>query len=236
MTGKQRVTGGNIANYDSAWSRSHYGAVVRGLFPAEEALIRDYFPAPPAHVLDLGCGAARTTVVLQERGYRVVGVDLSSGLLAEAHAMHPNLRLARGDATQLSFADERFDCIYPRESRVACLVETWRVLRRGGVFLISSHNAVGALLSGGYFYLRGHWNALHWMAQQRGNPYLREWYWRYDDPGGPQHLYSAPPSHTADDARRAGFEVLEIRGATGERDLGRITRHQQHVHFVLRKP
>jgi hypothetical protein len=110
------------------------------------------------------------------------------------------------------------------------------VLEPGGIFLFSSHNAVGALFSGGYFYLRGYLNAAKWITRQFGNRVWREWYWRYEDPGGPQHLYSGPPSRTIAQAASVGFEVIAVRGSSGQRDLGAITRHEQHVHFVARKP
>lgn len=34
-----------------------------------------WLPAPPAEVLDVGCGYGRSTRVLRERGYRALGVD-----------------------------------------------------------------------------------------------------------------------------------------------------------------
>jgi SAM-dependent methyltransferase len=37
-----------------------------------------------SHVLDIGCGTGRHAIELARRGYRVTGVDISSGMLAEA--------------------------------------------------------------------------------------------------------------------------------------------------------
>jgi SAM-dependent methyltransferase len=239
------LTARNLENYDSAWSVEQYGDRLEGLFPIEALLWDEYLPRP-VQVLDLGCGAGRTTIELHRRGHRVIGLDLSERLLARGRRQHPDLDLRMMDATALVFADRTFDaalfsyngidCIYPVAGRVRCLEEVFRVLVPGGVFLLSSHNAIGAIFSGGYFYPRGYLNAAAWIWRQRRNLVRREWYWAYDDPGGTQHLYSAPPDRTVAQARAAGFEVVKVIGATGETDPGRIRRRQQHVHFVLRRP
>lgn len=56
---------------------------------------------PAGSVLDCGCGFADLYDFLRARGWNgtYVGVDISSGLLAEARTRHPELRLIEADAT-----------------------------------------------------------------------------------------------------------------------------------------
>jgi SAM-dependent methyltransferase len=128
-----------------------YFAGMEGLQPCEEVMFRRWIKRGAA-VLDLGVGAGRTTGPLSRSAERYVGVDYSQGMVDACRARYPALELRRADATDLSaFGDAQFDavvfsfngidCIRDDEDRARCLREAARVLREGGVFVLSSHNA-----------------------------------------------------------------------------------------------
>jgi SAM-dependent methyltransferase len=65
-------------------------------------LLRARLPAPPADVVDLGCGTGSLAVLLAEAGHRVAGLDLSApmvaGAEAKARAAGVDAAFRRGDA------------------------------------------------------------------------------------------------------------------------------------------
>lgn len=92
------------AGYED-WYESPWGRLADEL---ETALILELLAplAPPATVLDAGCGTGHFAAVLAERGYRVVGVDPAAPMLARARQRVP---VARADGLRLPFANASFD-------------------------------------------------------------------------------------------------------------------------------
>jgi SAM-dependent methyltransferase len=58
-------------------------------------------PAAPVTVLDAGCGTGRVAIRLADLGYRVVGVDVDTSMLAEARWARPDLPWLTADLAAL---------------------------------------------------------------------------------------------------------------------------------------
>jgi demethylmenaquinone methyltransferase/2-methoxy-6-polyprenyl-1,4-benzoquinol methylase len=86
-------------------------------------------------VLDLACGTGDLSRLAAKQGYRVIGADLSAGMLAANHTAQP---LVEADCSTLPFPDAAFDglvCGYALRNftdLAVALAETARVLRPGG--------------------------------------------------------------------------------------------------------
>jgi SAM-dependent methyltransferase len=75
----------------------------------EAAFVAD-LQAPPARVLDAGCGTGRVAVRLAALGYDVVGVDVDESMLDVARAEAPGLDWRLGDLATFDL-QETFDVV-----------------------------------------------------------------------------------------------------------------------------
>jgi len=92
----------NASDYTDHFAFVHqYGEDVMELIDA----------APGSFVVDLGCGNGALSERLNEKGYRVLGVDASGDMLKKAESLHPGIPFVEGDATEFSLK-EKADVIF----------------------------------------------------------------------------------------------------------------------------
>jgi ubiquinone/menaquinone biosynthesis C-methylase UbiE len=144
----------NLNVYDQPDVASFYAAMT--FISPCEALVFDRYIRPGTAILDVGVGGGRTTAYLAPRASRYVGVDYAEEMIRVCQSRFPDLEFRRADASDLSyFSDGSFDVILmayngidslPPEARVRFFQESFRVLRRGGVFIFSAHNVRAILV------------------------------------------------------------------------------------------
>jgi len=109
---------------------------------------------PDALVLDLACGTGDLTRLALRSGYRVIGADLSRGML---DANRTGVPLVHADCSTLPFPDGAFDglvCGYALRNftdLAGALAETARVIRPGGRLALLEVDAPSSpVLKAGY--------------------------------------------------------------------------------------
>lgn len=98
-------------------------------------------------ICDLGCGPGQIARYLHRQGVETLGVDLSPKMVAEAQRLNPEIHFHQGDMLFLPDADNAwggiaaFYCIIhiPREQVLEALREMRRVLKPGGILLVTFH-------------------------------------------------------------------------------------------------
>ena len=100
-------------------------------------------------VLCIGCGAGEECEHLKFLGAKkVIGIDISKGLINIAKTSYPDLEFHVMDMEKLNFPDNFFDFIY--SSLTIHYVKDWtktlrgvhKILKASGVFLFSTHHPV----------------------------------------------------------------------------------------------
>ena len=117
-----------------------------------DAFVRLAGVAPPAHVLDVGCGSGTFTGLLLARGYRMSGIDISSKMIALARHKFADIAFHEGDAENLPFGNNEFDALllsgllhhFPDQRRLAA--EVFRVLKPGGRFVAFDPNRMNPFM------------------------------------------------------------------------------------------
>ena len=114
----------------------------RQLLDRFAASVRDVGPA-----CDLGCGPGHVARYLREHGVQVCGVDISAELVERAHRLTLGIEFRQGNMMALDVPDGTWAGVaafysiihIPRDDMARALSELRRVLRPGGLLLLSFH-------------------------------------------------------------------------------------------------
>lgn len=122
------------------YRRSRAGHLARHLRRAVGGHLR-----PGGRVLEAGCGPGQFSVAMAARGFTAEAVDWAPRTVARLRAAAPQVRAWQGDVRRLDVPDGHYDGVYSpgvcehfAEGPHEVLRETLRVLRPGGVALVST--------------------------------------------------------------------------------------------------
>jgi len=136
----------------AGWAGGQYERGLAGMTDTLGRLKHErHLPAPPARMLELGCGNSLSSYLLAAKGYEVHGIDIAGTAVAWARERFAAAGLRgtfhHGTVCRMPvFADSSFDIVFDGSclhclisgDRGLCLAEVRRILRPDGVFVVSS--------------------------------------------------------------------------------------------------
>jgi SAM-dependent methyltransferase len=222
----------NVKKYNEAEVVAYYEQLT-GLQPCEEYMFRQHL-REGMDILDMGVGGGRTTPYLSRLAGSYVGADYSEGMVVACKKAWPEKDFRHCDATDMrEFASASMDAVVfsfngidyiPSDAgRARALSEISRVLRPGGVFIFSSHNARQLAIWPVLANARPHqvvWRVLRSVFKSLGiaarsltsGAYaIGQGYLRDPDLGG-FDIYTSTPRTMVPQLNAVGLEVVEIVG------------------------
>jgi SAM-dependent methyltransferase len=119
-----------------------------------QLILRDLEEQQPKNILELGCGGGWLSKILTEKGYSVIGIDVSQSLVANAKKINleSNAEYITGDCTYLPFKEGSFDyiigiAILHHLDLANTITECNRVLTSRGSLLFMEPNALNPLMA-----------------------------------------------------------------------------------------
>lgn len=95
-------------------------------------------------ILDGGCGLGEWTIFLGDRGFEVVGFDISQSTISRLQELFGDRQFVRGDIRQTGFENDTFDAYFSwgtfehfENGLGDCIREAYRILKPGGFLFIS---------------------------------------------------------------------------------------------------
>jgi len=120
------------------------------LFPAEELIFQKYFKHSTS-ILDIGCGAGRTSIALALKDYSVTAMDLVPEMIEsakqQAGVQKVKIDFSVMDAVNMDYESESFDNILfsynglenipKKENREKFFRDVFNILKPGGYFIFT---------------------------------------------------------------------------------------------------
>ena len=138
-----------IESYDK--TVKDYVRLVDSLYPQKESKKFISLIKENSLILDLGCGPGRDSKIFSNKGYKVIGVDLSKEMIKVAKQRVKTANFKVMDLRNMSFKDNYFDAIWAnaifmhisKKEISQAIKETLRILKKDGILYISIKEGKG---------------------------------------------------------------------------------------------
>jgi SAM-dependent methyltransferase len=138
----------DVGFWEQHW-HNHFSADIYG--KAERGWLAEWFETPftvwlprQGLIVEAGCGLGHLVLALRTRGYETEGVEMASATVELVKDCRPDLPIRVGDVTRLDVPDGYYGGYislgvveHRGEGPGIFLNEAWRVLKHGGVALVS---------------------------------------------------------------------------------------------------
>ncbi|MDA8991560.1 class I SAM-dependent methyltransferase [Opitutales bacterium] len=188
-----------------------------GLWKSEKIVFSKTFPLQTSSILEIGCGVGRISFGLWSLGYtEIVASDFSKSMIKRATFLNKKLKyqiqFIVEDAKSLIHSDCTFDGVIfgfnglmqipGRENRILVMQEAYRVLRKDGYFVFTTHDRT-----------MPKWKKF-WTSEKKRwkkgdqNPELLEFGDRYEDTDkGKLYIHVPEVAEVRADLQKSGFTV-----------------------------
>lgn len=134
-----------MASVKTQWDVGRYEASHSYVWKFGEDLLSELRAQPGELIIDAGCGSGQLTAKIAESGARVVGIDHSPDMIAQARinypgARHPNLEFRLAEVTSFT-VDQPADAVFSNaalhwvKDQAAAISAIARALKPGGRFV-----------------------------------------------------------------------------------------------------
>ncbi len=139
----------SVEAYDK--TAKQYQEYIQEFKPIELIPRQDFLALVKGKILDLCCGSGRDSKLFTEKGYSVVGVDLSTEMIDIAKKIAPTASFKVMNAVDLDFPDNSFDAVFfnagllaiPKKYALDIMKKVNSVLVDSGILYISVKEGTG---------------------------------------------------------------------------------------------
>ncbi len=144
----------DLASGYERWA-SNYDQMPNLLLDAEQPAVEKILSKLPAgKIADFACGTGRYSVLLNNLGHQVVGIDQSTSMIQVAKSKSSNIEFVESDITQVDCKDETFDhaicalALSHFEDLTDPIKEITRLVKPGGKIILSDIHPLIVTLGG----------------------------------------------------------------------------------------